>query len=1149
MSLNRLWDENITYNQFLKEFWAKNKKPLIIEGLQGSALSFFVSSLILKEKLEILLYLTSNITEALHLYQDLVSFTNLPEDSHIFIYPPHEILPYEDISPDFQITKQRIKVLSILAHLQCHQLNKRNFHLPLIIISTYRAILPKIMPLQQFYQQHLKLQLQGQLKIEYLLNYLLEQGYQYSNLIEMEGQFSQRGGIVDLFPLTEEIPLRIEFDGDRIASLRYFDPESQRSIQRVEKILLLPKKELSLKPELKDEGTNTFFDYLPEYSDIFISQFSDFENNVQDFERESENSFLDKKEVHRDILPPSYYYLNWKQVNKLIYQKQRLVKITSWLEQADSPSKEITGVECQSFSIESKLAENYFGNLELFFKDIKKSERQKQNILILTRNKGRALRMAEIFEDRGITDYQMMALPETELYPGKICLSYGLVNYGFSIPSLNLMVITEGEIFGKQRDRGYRLKRFQGKPFYQLDELRTGDFVVHINHGIGQFAGIKTRNTEGIRKDYILIQYASDDELYVPVEQLSLVHKYIGVGGNTPKINRLTDGSWKTTKKRVKESVQKTARELYELYKKRKSIQGFSFSPDTVWQQELEMAFPFEETPDQEKAFQDVKKDMELAQPMERLICGDVGYGKTEIAIRAAFKAVMDGKQVAVLAPTTILVQQHWENFSERMKAFPVRVEMLSRFKSKKEQQEIIVDLKKGNIDIVIGTHRLVQQDIFFKDLGLLIVDEEQRFGVNHKERIKKLREQVDSLTLTATPIPRTMYLSLTGIREMSIINTPPELRLPIITFFKPKTDEIIREAIRRELARGGQVYYVYNRVQDIDSVAEKVNLLIPEAKAVIAHGQMPEEQLENIMIDFLNKKYNVLICTTIIEIGLDIPNVNTIIIDDAHQFGLSQLYQLRGRVGRSSRRAYAYLLYPSQKSLSENARRRLDAIREFSDLGSGFRLAMRDLEIRGAGNLLGKEQHGFVSDVGFNYYCQLLEESISQILKVDTDTDKGQGEEPEIEVKLESYIPEYYISNPELRISYYQRLSQIKAEAELNDIKRELQDIYGSYPEEVDNLLLVIQMKLKLKNQGVTNIRVTSRHISLKYRVGSLLENKIKKVLKNEPKKNISYSQKGFHYELKFVLEKNGQLVYSSNILNQILSFLDKVIPNNGDY
>ena len=1151
MQFNNLWDGYIVYNQFLKEFRGKNKKPLIVEGLQGSALSFFISSLLLKGESKVLLYLAGNITEALHLYQDLLSFTSWQDKNNVLIFPPHEVLPYEELSHDSQIMKQRIEILSILAHLKCQKYNGGNHLPPLIIISTFQAILPKIMSCKEFYQQYLKLEREGKLKVEHFLNYLIEQGYHSSDLIETQGQFSQRGGIIDLFPLTEENPLRIELDGDKIASLRYFDPESQRSIRRIEEILLLPIREKNSKLKTDSIELSPFFDYLPENTDIFIHQSSDFEKNILDFTKESEKSFLVKKDVQKTLSPPHHLYLDWEEVKELVYQKQRLVIVESWLKQGDFIAEKSTVHNNQHFLIETKLAENYYGNLDLFFKDIKKSKQNKEKILVLTSNKGRTLRLAEIFEDRGFMDYQMMSFPEVELFTGEVSLSHGLVNYGFSIPALNLTVITEQEIFGKQRDKSYKSRKFQGKPFYQLEELKEGDFVVHIDHGIGQYAGIKSRNTEGVRKEYILIQYASDDELYVPVEQLSMVHKYVGVGGSPPKLNRLADNSWRITKKRVKESIQKVALELFELYKKRKNISGFLFSPDTVWQQELEMAFPFEETPDQEKAFHDVKRDMESAQPMERLICGDVGYGKTEIAIRAAFKAVMDGKQVAVLVPTTILAQQHWENFSERMKAFPVRVEMLSRFKTKKEQQGIITDLKKGNIDVVIGTHRLVQPDVVFKDLGLLVVDEEQRFGVNHKERIKKLREQIDSLTLTATPIPRTMYLSLTGVREMSIINTPPEFRLPIITFFKPKTDETIIEAIRRELARGGQVYYVHNRVQDIDYVAEQINLLIPEARVVIAHGQMPEEQLENIMVDFLNRKYDVIICTTIIEIGLDIPNVNTIIIDDAHQFGLSQLYQLRGRVGRSTRRAYAYLLYPSQKSLTDNAKKRLDAIKEFSDLGSGFRLAMRDLEIRGAGNLLGKEQHGFVSDVGFNYYCQLLGESIDQMLQVETAGDnriKEQEIEPEMEVMLESYIPEYYISNSELRISYYQRLSQIKTEKELDDFRRELRDIYGSYPEEVENLFLVIEVKLKLKNQKVHKIRITPRYISIKFRANSSFESRIKKVLKNEPKKNIIHSQKGMHGELRLVYDKAVSSGNSNDILYQILSFLGRVFPINNN-
>lgn len=1148
MKLNKFWNQYTDYNKFIQDFQSGFKKPLNIIGLDGSALSFFISSLILKrESKRVFLLLTNSLEDAQRCYQDLMSFTGWTENNHILIYPAIEVLPYEDLPYDTHIVKQRIRVLSALLHYrQADRAGKNDSLYPSVIISTYRAVLPKIIQYNKFLKQHLKLQRGGLLNIEFFLTYLLDQGYQSSEMVEVTGQFSQRGGIIDVFPYTEENPLRIELDGEKVASLRFFDLESQRSIKKIEEIELIPQIELNTESMEKEEEIGSLFDYLPDETNIFVTQFPEMERNIQDWEKEIKKSYLLKKEEKGELLPPDYYYLSWLELKKLLAQKERLVTIESWLTPDSLSSAQIRDKDIDShyaYQLEINPAEQYLGNIDLFLKALRKSSREKQNILILANNKVRALRLAEIFDDRGFSNFRMSALPEVELEPGQVCLSYGQMSNGFSIPVLNLAVITEQEIFGRQREKSYQPKRSQGKSFFQLDELKPGDYVVHVNHGIGRYEGIRPRITDGVRRDYLLIQYAADDELYVPVEQLSSIHKYIGVGGGIPKLHRLGGNLWRITKRRVKESIQKVALELFELYSRRKSVQGFSFSGDTVWQQELEMTFPFQETPDQEKAFQEVKSDMESPHPMERLICGDVGYGKTEIAIRAAFKAVMDNKQVAVLAPTTILVQQHWENFSERMKGFPVRIEMLSRFKSKKEQQEIIADLKKGNIDIIIGTHRLVQPDVTFKDLGLLVVDEEQRFGVIHKERIKNIKEQVDSLTLTATPIPRTLYLSLTGIREMSVINTPPELRLPIMTFFKTETDEVIREAIRRELERGGQVYYVHNRVEDIDSVAEKIRRLVPEAKVITAHGQMPEEQLENIMIDFINRESDVLVCTTIIEIGLDIPNVNTIIIDQAHQFGLSQLYQLRGRVGRSNRRAYAYLLYPSKKILTDNARKRLEAIREFSDLGSGFRLAMRDLEIRGAGNLLGKEQHGFVTEVGFNYYCQLLGESIGELLHPESAESSLREPEPEIEARLESLIPEYYIRSPEVRISYYQKLGQLKNEVELNDIEQELRDIYGPYPAEVENLLHIIALKLILKNQGVTNIRITPRSLLLKFPVGVPLERKIKKALNNSLEKNISCRQKGHHCELKLTVQRVGNSLPENHILKQSFSFLKNIL------
>lgn len=1143
MNLNELWNKNPVYRQLLQNFNKKEKKQLNIDGLQSSAISFFISSLLNKqERTSPLLFLVNDRESALHFFQDIVHFTGLQENKNIYIFPSFEVLPYEDISRDTLIIEQRMKVLSSLVLLQKNTSADKNSHpSPLIIISNYKAILSRIMPIGDFIQQYKEIKVQEKLLSKNFLNYLINQGYQSSYMIEYQGQFSQRGGIIDVFPFTEENPIRIELNGDYIESIRFFDLESQRSINQVEEVSLLPQRELNDLSNNKEVKANSFFDYLPFGADIIIQQYSKFQNTVKEYEKETRKCYWDKKKKgNQAIMPPEVYYLDWTQIKKLVYQKKQvLVLEPGQLEKNQENNDQQPSVA--DYEIDTRLARNYYGQLDLFFEDLKKWQQEKQNILLLTGNKGRAMRMAEIFADRNIYNYQITPLFEVEIGPDTISLSYGQVNYGFSVPSLRLIVITDQEIFGRERDKGYRTKKYQGKAFSHVDELKFGDYVVHLEHGIGRYAGIHSRTREGVSKDYVLIKYAEDDELYVPIDKLNLVHKYIGVGGQPPKLYRLGGSSWKRVKKKVKESIQKTARELFELYKKRKNIKGFPFSPDSVWQQELELAFPFNETPDQGKALLDVKKDMESIEPMERLICGDVGYGKTEIAIRAAFKAIMDSKQVAVLAPTTILAQQHWENFSERMKPFPVKIEMLSRFKSKKEQQDIIADLNKGKIDIIIGTHRLVQQDIVFNDLGLLVVDEEQRFGVIHKERIKKLKEQVDSLTLTATPIPRTLYFSLIGVREMSLMNTPPELRLPIVTYLRKKSEGMIQEAVRREIERGGQVYYVHNRVEDIDDIAYKLSQIVPEASIIAAHGQMPEEQLENIMIDFFNRKYDILVCTTIIEIGLDIPNVNTIIIDEAHKFGLAQLYQLRGRVGRADRRAYAYLLYPSKDILTDNAKKRLQAIREFSDLGSGFRLAMRDLEIRGAGNLLGKEQHGFVSEIGFNFYCQLLENSIDELKQLESGEIREDEKAPEIDLKLDSYIPDYYISDSKNRVACYQQLSQVKTGAELDDISRGLKDIYGSYPQEVENLIAVIDIKLKLKKQRVTQVRITPQYFLLRYESDSPLRSKIRGIDYNHSL--IRHDKRGPHYELKLFLESTNDDSNSNHILYQSRRFLDKLL------
>ena len=1146
MKLKKIWDNSAAFKQLLQHISNKEKSNLRIKGLQGSANSFLISSLINKSKaITPLLILTENKESALHFFQDIIGFSNLKENKNIYIFPSFEVLPYEDIKPDKHIIEQRMKVLSMLALSQNNNPRDACNHFnPLVIVSDYKAVFSRMVSVKEFKKQYKKLEVQGQLNPEEFLTCIVNQGYQVADIIEYPGQFSHRGGIIDIFPYSEEKPIRIELYGEQIETIRLFDLESQRSVKKINEIFILPQSEIGDFVNNKTDQVASFFDYLPRDTKIIIQELEEFKKTAIEYEKECRDIYQRKMQAGiQNILTPDYYFLNWAQLKDLIQQKKSTIILESrYL--YESRKKNGFPASSEDYEINSSLARNYYGKLDLFFEDLKQWQKEKKNILVLTSNNGRAKRMAEIFSDRNIHNFQIIPLVEAEISPDNICLSYGQVNYGFSIPSLQLIVVTDKEIFGRERDRSYRTSKYQGKPFHQLDELKPGDYVVHIEHGIGQYAGIYSKKREGISQDYILVKYAEDDELYVPVDKLNLIHKYIGVGEHAPRLYRLGGSSWKRVKKKVRESIQKIARELFELYKNRKSINGFSFTTDSVWQQELEMAFPFEETPDQHKALLDVKRDMESANPMERLICGDVGYGKTEIAIRAAFKAVMDGKQVAILAPTTILAQQHWENFSERIKPFPVRIEMLSRFKSKKEQQNIIADLEQGKVDIVIGTHRLVQKDIIFKDLGLLIVDEEQRFGVIHKERVKKIKEQVDSLTLTATPIPRTLYFSLIGVREMSLINTPPELRLPIVTYLREKTDNIIEEAVRREIKRGGQVYYVYNRVENIDYVASQLRAIIPEARIVIAHGQMPEEQLEKIMIDFMNKKYDILVCTTIIEIGLDIPNVNTIIIDDAHKFGLSQLYQLRGRVGRADRRAFAYLLYPSKGILTDNAKKRLEAIREFSDLGSGFRLAMRDLEIRGAGNLLGKEQHGFVSEVGFNFYCQLLEDSIDELKQLDSGKEKTEEKETEIIVKLESHIPEQYIPNTENRVAYYQRLSQIKSIKELHDFSASLQDIYGPYPKEVKNLIDIINLKLKLKKLGVTQAKITPAYFSLRYKSDSPVHKKIKEINAiNNP--SIKHYKRGSNIELK-LLSDTGNESTQNNILFKANQFLEKMITGS---
>ncbi len=679
--------------------------------------------------------------------------------------------------------------------------------------------------------------------------------------------------------------------------------------------------------------------------------------------------------------------------------------------------------------------------------------------------RNRDLRVIAVLADRGRADRFMELLREWDI-AGRVEVRAGAVRTGFVLPGAKLALLTEADLFGTKRELRQK-RQTKSRAFFDLMDLREGDFVVHIYHGIGRYAGLTQKTVEGLRRDYILLEYAHGDKLYIPTDQLGLIQRYIGGEGTAPTVDRLGSKRWYNVKRKVKESAARIAAELVELYAARKAAEGHAFSPDSPWQHELEESFPFTETPDQETAIAEVKEDMEDPHPMDRLICGDVGYGKTEVAVRAAFKAIMDGRQAAILAPTTLLAEQHYETFRERFESFPVRIAQLSRLRKPGEQAETVEGLQLGTIDLVIGTHRLLQADVKFKNLGLFIIDEEQRFGVRHKEFLKKLRLNVDVITLSATPIPRTLNMALTGARDMSVIDTPPEDRFPVTTFVKPYDENIIASAVRRELNRQGQAFFVHNRVDSIDYAAERVRRLIPGARVAVSHGQMGERQLERVMAEFHERRSDVLVSTTIIESGLDMPNVNTLIVDRADKLGLSQLYQLRGRVGRSDRRAYAYFLYPPEISLSPTQLRRLKTIAEFTDLGSGFRVALRDLEIRGAGNVLGAEQHGFINEVGFELYASLLQDAVAGL--------KGEVIKKHVEVKInlpvEAYIPESYIGQEPLRIDAYKKIAQVAEDGDADRLRGEFKDRFGELPDVVENLLLIAQLKAKAGRAGVNRI------------------------------------------------------------------------------
>ena len=1084
------------------------------------------------------LVVTYDDTRAKEIYDDFRSFT-----SQVWLYPAKDLLFYSADIHGNLMTRQRIAVLRRL-------MEDREG----VVVTTMDGLMDHLLPLKYLREQSITVESGQVIDLDSWKERLVAMGYERMAQVDGMGQFSIRGGIVDIFPLTEEVPVRIELWDDEVDSIRTFDLESQRSVEQLESITIYPAAEVVLsgdqlaagirrlekeektyekalreqhKPEEAhrihtiieelrnglDEGwriggldayiryfcpdTVSFLEYFPQgESEIYQDKPARLKEKSETVELEFRESMVHRLE--KGYLLPGQTGLLYPAAEVLARMQKPFAVMLTGLDQK-LPGMKVN----QKFSIDVKNVNSYQNSFEILIKDLTRWKKEGYRVILLSPSRTRASRLASDLREYDLRAYcpdvretdsgngggDNTGSPDSgnpvavnaaanKVRPGEILVTYGNLHRGFEYPLLKFVFITEGDMFGVEKKRKRRKKtNYQGKAIQSFTELSVGDYVVHEEHGLGIYKGIEKVERDKVIKDYIKIEYGDGGNLYLPATRLESIQKYAGAEAKKPKLNKLGGAEWNKTKTRVRGAVQEIAKDLVKLYAARQEKAGFQYGPDTVWQREFEELFPYDETDDQMDAIDAVKKDMESRKIMDRLICGDVGYGKTEVALRAAFKAVQDSKQVVYLVPTTILAQQHYNTFVQRMKDFPVRVDMLSRFCTPARQKRTLEDLRKGMVDIVIGTHRVLSKDMQFKDLGLLIIDEEQRFGVAHKEKIKHLKENVDVLTLTATPIPRTLHMSLAGIRDMSVLEEPPVDRMPIQTYVMEYNEEMVREAINRELARNGQVYYVYNRVTDIDEVAGRVQALVPDAVVTFAHGQMREHELERIMADFINGEIDVLVSTTIIETGLDIPNANTMIIHDADRMGLSQLYQLRGRVGRSNRTSYAFLMYKRDKLLREEAEKRLQAIREFTELGSGIKIAMRDLEIRGAGNVLGAEQHGHMEAVGYDLYCKMLNQAV---LALKGETLEEDSYETVVECDIDAYIPGRYIKNEYQKLDIYKRISAIETEEEYMDMQDELMDRFGDIPHSVENLLKIAAIRALAHRAYVTEVVINRQEVRL---------------------------------------------------------------------
>ena len=1076
--------KNPKFCEYIKNIEQK-ESPISIWGLNDVGEAHFASATAEFSKKPICI-ITYNEIQAKQIIENLKYFSD-----KIVYFPKKEIVTYDYVAESKNLPYERIEALNKIK-------SKKN----LIVVTTIESIMQKIPAKETLYKNEINFKVGDIYKTENLKQKLIDLGYTRYDLIDGRGEFSIRGGILDI-SINDKQGVRIEFWGDEIDSIRYFNIVSQRSTENIEKVTIYPAHEYILEEErekvckkikekiyndILEENVNqdieqiTNGNYISKIDKYFDSFYKE-QSNLIDYLNENYIIFID--EISKVRQRANNIQKDNENIEKLLIEKEKIVpdaiknmytigEIEEKLEK-----KQLVYLEKQDKAVQMQSTEynfvykdkRYFkSETEELIKDINKAKAEQKNIYILVENSEKAKKICNILDENKITNRYEPKLDKTIIVKNTsqvVTISLGKLSSGFECFDIKLFVISANEIIeGEKRKRHVSSAFKQGEKVVYAD-LKVGDYVVHSNYGIVIIVGVNTITADGTTKDYIKIKYQGDDILYVPTNQLDNVRKYIGGEEQSLKINKLGSKEWINTKTKVKKNLREVAKDLIELYAKREHAIGFAFPKDTPWQEQFEGSFPYQETEDQLRCIEEVKKDMELQKPMDRLLCGDVGYGKTEVAMRAAFKAVMGGKQVAYLVPTTVLAQQQYQSFKERMEEFPIKIEVLNRFKTTKQQEEIVKKLKLGEIDIVIGTHRILSKDIEFKDLGLLIIDEEHRFGVKAKEKIKQYKTNIDVLTMTATPIPRTLHMSIVGVRDMSVIYEPPQNRKPVQTYVLEYDEEVAKEAITKELERGGQVFYLFNNVENIQRKAEIIRDLVPEAKVGYAHGRMSGEKIEEIMEDFVEQKINVLVCTTILESGIDIPNANTIIVENADRMGLAQLYQIRGRVGRSDRQAYAYITYKRDKLLSEVADKRLKAIKEFTEFGAGFKIAMRDLEIRGAGSLLGEIQHGHIEQVGYDTYCNLLNEVISEI--------QGKEIKKEIEVQIDidvtSYIPDSYISDSSQKIEVYQDIALCRTEEDIQNVIDEVIDRFGNIPSELINLIEIARIKSLCKEKGVTKI------------------------------------------------------------------------------